>query len=321
MSVQIILAAYDQSFTLTKQFIQEEMKGSLLAQALEEDANATVITMTSSEVTPNVFQAIVDLSQGKYPEKSNPDFIRADRYLNWPILRAFSTTHYDQLDRKEINSSQNQEIFEVALIDNWYLARYLAIRGFDFTYSNQKAIRIAVRVSNVQCVDYILRQQGVNVCVSQNECLETSIENSNIAMTRLLIQNPKVVSTFDHGIALHSALRDSKLPELIREVTAWPEPEKESAQCSNPKCDSAMRWAILYNEETVARNVLRMNKYELTSIHIELCCEYGRGDILKLLLASSKLPDLLEAKTQRYIQMAENRGNYEIARQLQQINT
>lgn len=316
MSVQIILSAFDTAASLPREFIQQEMAGSILAQALRDDPNASAITLPSTDVTPHVLQALVNLSQDKDPEKSSLDFIRADRYLNWPLLRAFGSKYYDQLDRKEINRPANQDIFSVALEDDWSIAVYLARKGFDFTYQYQTAVRTAVTRSDAKCVEFILRQKGVDPSSQDNICLDTAIENSHLAITRLLMQNPKVASTFKFGVALYMAIQDSELPEMIREVASWPEPEDEFRRCTKSACHRAIRWAILYNEVNVARHMLQMRQGECTVEYIMLCCEYGRGQILKLLVTSPKLERLSEDRIGDCIREAENRGYYDVVQTL-----
>src|SRR5579884_574439 len=282
MSVQIVLSAYDITASLHREFIQQEMAGSILAQALQDDPNANAITLPSPEVTPPVLQTLVNLSQGKDPEASSPDFLRADRYLNWPLLKAFGSQHYDRLDRKDINGSTNRDILEVALEDDWSVAMYLAKKGFDFTYEHQRPIRMAVRCCDVTCIEFILGQPGVDASINDNLCLDIAIENSNLVVTRVLRQIPKIASTYDLGLVLDSAVKDSGLPEMIREVASWPDPEDASRQCRTDHCDMVMTWAILHNEDVVAGQVLKMHNYIPTRRDVRLCCEYGRGQILKM---------------------------------------
>lgn len=158
MSVQIILESISQKFPLPRDFLLATMAGSILQQAITGDPDAQEIRIPSAEVTPRVMQALVELSQSKDPKVHHPDFLRADKYLNWPPLRAFGDPLYDSLDCKDINAPRNRQVCEMALKTNPQLVYYLFSRGFDGTYEKRRVLHLAASIENPEQLQFLLQK-------------------------------------------------------------------------------------------------------------------------------------------------------------------
>jgi hypothetical protein len=101
MAVAITLEPENQTFSLPRDFILTTLQGSLLADALELDPEATLIPMTNPIITPAVMQFLVDYSNGREPEKHIPDLISASRYLNLPWMLYYVDPLYDEIPNKQ----------------------------------------------------------------------------------------------------------------------------------------------------------------------------------------------------------------------------
>jgi ankyrin repeat protein len=131
MDVAIHLEPYNQTFSLSRAFILSTLAGSLFAEALDVDPNATRISLSNPIVTPAVMQFLVDYSQGKEPERHIPDLIQASRYLNIPWMMYYVDPLYDEItDRVNWFSEENHAIFEEAIRENKYwLVNYYLSKG------------------------------------------------------------------------------------------------------------------------------------------------------------------------------------------------
>ena len=134
MLVSVYLEPYHKTFILPREFILTTLQGSLFADALESDPEATVIPMINPLVTPAVMQFLVDYSQNREPPKHIPDLINAHRYLNIPWMMYYTDPLYDKIiDKVDWNSSSNQAILETAIRENriWIVGYYL-MKGIRF---------------------------------------------------------------------------------------------------------------------------------------------------------------------------------------------
>src|SRR5437868_187578 len=118
MAVAIVLAS-GQIYSLPRDFILTSLPGSLLAQALADDPEATEIIIPNPVVTPHVMQVLVDYSQGIEPTEHDTNLIPADDYLNSPLLLAFADPLYDQIpNRFNILETENREVWVEAIRRN-----------------------------------------------------------------------------------------------------------------------------------------------------------------------------------------------------------
>jgi hypothetical protein len=128
MDVTIYLEPYRQTFTLPRDFITTTLAGSIFADALEGDPEATVIPIPNPLVTPPVMQFLVDYSQDKEPVKHIPDLIEASRYLNIPWMMYYVDPLYDYItDKVNWMSPRNQEVLRKAIQEDrvWIVGYYL----------------------------------------------------------------------------------------------------------------------------------------------------------------------------------------------------
>jgi hypothetical protein len=183
MSVQIILETVGQKFPLPKDFLLSTMTNSILAQAIAGDPDAQEIRIPSADVTPRVMQALIELSQGKDPKVYHPDFLRADKYLNWPPLRAFGDPLYNSLDHKDMNAPRNRQVFEMALKTNPQLVYYLVSRGFDCTYQKGRVLLLAAAIENPEQLQFLLQRIPY-----MDEALMTAIDAKCSVNARVLFK-------------------------------------------------------------------------------------------------------------------------------------
>jgi hypothetical protein len=128
MSVQVYLQPYRQTFSLPRDFILSTLAGSLLADALEGDPEATVIPIPNSVITPAVMQFLVDFSQGIEPTKHIPDLIKASAYLNLPWMMYYVDPLYDYItDKVDLTSPSNRAVLNKAIQEDrvWVVGYYL----------------------------------------------------------------------------------------------------------------------------------------------------------------------------------------------------
>src|SRR5579884_4127959 len=144
-SVQINLQPYNRTFTFSRATIAQFLPQSLLAQALEEDPNATTIDITNSVVTPEAMQTILDYTQGIEPAAANQELAAVDRYLNIPWLQYYADPLYNQVRRpvntrvftkwKDLTQEELTELNWPVLIEaldtNSPVAEYLRQKGMD----------------------------------------------------------------------------------------------------------------------------------------------------------------------------------------------
>lgn len=98
MTLQIHLDPYKHILTpvdLSKEFIRQKLSGSLIAEALELDPEATEIHIPNPQVTPLALECLVELSNGREPGKHNPELALAGHYLNIDVLLACADPLYD----------------------------------------------------------------------------------------------------------------------------------------------------------------------------------------------------------------------------------
>lgn len=143
--VQINLQPYNQTFILSRDAISQYLPQSLLAQALEEDPNATTIDIPNPIVTPEAMQTISDYTYGIEPDVANPELALVSRYLNIPELRYYADPLYNQIRRpvhrhiftkwRDLTPDEladtNWPVLIEALNEGSPMAEYLRQKGMD----------------------------------------------------------------------------------------------------------------------------------------------------------------------------------------------
>src|SRR5436189_216418 len=117
--IAISLIPYTHSFLLPRSFIINSLPHSVLASALLEEPNATLLEIPNPDVTPNAMQVLVDYSQGKESDHSIPEVRSTERYLNIPWLLYYTDPLYDEIpNRANIQDPKNKEVWERAIKEN-----------------------------------------------------------------------------------------------------------------------------------------------------------------------------------------------------------
>src|SRR5437016_8587571 len=98
--ITIALIPYGESFLLPRDFILHSLPQSVLASALQEEPNATLIEIPHPDVTPVGMQVLVDYSQGRVPEHHLPELISTEKYLNILWLLYYTDHLYDEIPDK-----------------------------------------------------------------------------------------------------------------------------------------------------------------------------------------------------------------------------
>lgn len=137
MTVQVELSSYERSWDLPKETLHMCMPQSLLAQALEEDPQATTIHLTNPIVTPDLMYIVAGLLQGKEPAKHNPNLTRGALYLNLPELLYYTDPLYDEIDRSSWNNQTNRYLLaKAASLGNLRIVNYLLHKGVSLRLLN-----------------------------------------------------------------------------------------------------------------------------------------------------------------------------------------
>jgi ankyrin repeat protein len=181
----VTLEPSHQTFSLSKDWILSALPGSLLVSALEEDPNATALTLSHPDVTPEVMQFLVDYSQGIEPQHHIPSLVLADRYLNIPWLLYYMDPLYDMLpDRTNINNLANRPIIRAALRDNrsWFIA-YLLAKGWT-PNANDLAEALHAKASS-SVVKLLLAH------VSPPDALMAAVQTGQTDIVDQLLANPQ----------------------------------------------------------------------------------------------------------------------------------
>jgi hypothetical protein len=145
MTLQIHLDPYDQTFTLQGEFIRQKLAGSLFAEALELDPEATEIRIPNSQVTPAALLCLVELSKGKEPTRHVPELAAAGHYLNIDVLLAYADPLYDACGA--LWDSIEVTLGFVMMYNRVSLLRYLLLRhpNIDYSVYLEKAFVYAAR--------------------------------------------------------------------------------------------------------------------------------------------------------------------------------
>jgi hypothetical protein len=161
MSIRILLTHYQVSQDISKDFLQREMPESILAQALQGDPEAKEIEIPSVDVTPKALDILHQLSEGKRPEKSEPECLAAARYLNYPLLGSFSSPLYDQVLGRELNEIKNWWLLRNANIIDTFLP-YLIWQKYDFELLSLDELCEFISKSSKQGARLLLQQRTID---------------------------------------------------------------------------------------------------------------------------------------------------------------
>jgi hypothetical protein len=125
-----------QTFHLSREFILQQMPGSLFANAIELDSKATELPINNPLITPEVMQFLVNYSHGIEPTHHLPELEAAEVYLNVPWMRYYSSPGYDLiLDKVNPNAEVNRDgIEQIIYHDDSVAYQYLLSKGYDPPY-------------------------------------------------------------------------------------------------------------------------------------------------------------------------------------------
>lgn len=97
MNIDITLTTFNYTVTLPRAGIRQ-LRGSLLAQALELEPNIPEIKLSGPDVKPEHLDVIAKMVRQEKLDLIIPEsYIQAARYLNWPLLDALSSGYYHML--------------------------------------------------------------------------------------------------------------------------------------------------------------------------------------------------------------------------------
>lgn len=126
------------TFLLSKEFILTQMPGSLFANAIELDTDATELPIDNPLITPDVMHFLVNYSQGIEPEHHLQELQAAEVYLNVPWMCYYSTLGYDLIeDKVNPNAVVNQDsIKQIIYQDESTAYQYILSKGYDPPYTD-----------------------------------------------------------------------------------------------------------------------------------------------------------------------------------------
>jgi hypothetical protein len=231
--VDIVLMLTGETFRLPREFILTQMPESLFASALELDPTATQIPIMNSVVTPAVMQFLVNYSQGYEPERSLPELVAAERYLNAPWILYYADPGYDQIpQRLQPNAEVNISGIHWIIQNNrpWAYG-YLLMKGYDPPYSD---LELAVH-SNASDIAQLIQshkqftpQPDTQALVQiLNDDLNAKLKEEFMAagdsddqdMKELirLISEHKFEKAYEFAHDLDTVIRDN-LPEILWDI-------------------------------------------------------------------------------------------------------
>lgn len=270
----VTLEPSNQIFPLSKEWILSALPGSLLVSALEEDSNATALTLSHPDVTPEVMQFLVDYSRGIEPQQHIPSLVSAHRYLNIPWLLYYIDPLYDAIPNREvINDPVNQPIIRAALRGNrsWFIA-YLLAKGWMPTSND---LVIAVRKRAIDAIRLLYRR------TSPQAALITAANLGYTDIIDLLDNHPEI--TLDNTVFL--AAVDSNQPETVQYLLADPH--------INPAADDnrAIKDAATMGLTNVVRVLLadrRVDPSAEQDLALKEASLRGHLEVMRLLLADPR---------------------------------
>lgn len=210
MAVAITSEPYNQTFSLSKEFILTTLAGSVLADALELDPEATLIPLTNPIITPSVMQFLVDYSQGREPQKHIPDLIAASRYLNLPWMLYYTDPLYDAIPNKQnFAAPENLAVWRQAIKENnVWIVGLLSAKGMPIDpYDLNRAIK-------AKAVDVVAVLLG-KVQFDPKSVWSAAKKSGSVPIIKLLEATGQYTLDWQH---LHSYLYDaiySNQPELF----------------------------------------------------------------------------------------------------------
>src|SRR5437868_8358262 len=192
MTVRLFLTAYTPYVDLPREFIREQMAGSILAQALQEDPEAKEINIPTRDVTPTALGTLNILSQNKIPLQSTVEGARADRYLNYPLLSALDTVIYGRLNKSVINHPDNHRVLEREMKpENEAILPFLIWVRYDFTTTSAFLLPYYAAASNSSYLPALLAQPTLKADTALYEsALDRAIksERAPVENMRLLLE-------------------------------------------------------------------------------------------------------------------------------------
>lgn len=208
MSIQITLDG--KAWSLPKEFIQDKLSGSLLAEALTLDPEATTVPLDNPAVKSIVLDFLVNLAEGNEPFQHIPELIEADRYLNLTELLVYSDPLYDAT---QATGSMEEVLEEAIKQDKSWVVHYL--KTHKACPSTDAHFLMAVCSNAVNVVTSYLREDiGSDI---YEISLVRAVEFNCISIAKLLLSQPEINPSSHDNAALKAALRGYNYPlaELI----------------------------------------------------------------------------------------------------------
>jgi ankyrin repeat protein len=284
MAVVLNLVPHGRTFDLSKDFILEQMPESPLAQALNYDPDATSIEIPNTDVTPDAMQDIVNLSQGIEPTRHNPDLTLAERYLNIPWVLNYTDPLYDQIQRDNIASPANIEVFRKAIYGGqFWVVSYLLSKGCDPTFDNNWAVYWASGRPNTEIVRLLLADSRVNPATDKNRALENAIRQGPLETVKLLLVDSRVNPSANNNKALKIAAELGRVDVVIFLLA-------DPKVTSTKGLQKAFREAAKYGHVDVVKIFLGVPKINpLNTLLLWNVAQMGQTEVLRVLLADPRL--------------------------------
>jgi len=205
--LKIYLEPYGQTFSLAKDFIRSSLPQSIFASALQDDPNATEITITHPDVTPVAMEGIFLYSQGIEPQSHVPNLILANRYLNIPWLLYYVDPLYDQIpNRTYIDDPDNEPILEQAITGNHdWIVGYFMVKGWVPSIYN---LVEAVKAHAEAVVRVLMLSPEIDLAGDENELFRTAAGEGQTELVKQLLANPNINPAAEKNEALIDAAKN-----------------------------------------------------------------------------------------------------------------
>jgi ankyrin repeat protein len=288
-------------------------EGSVIAQALEEDAKAKELKLEQPCLTPAVITLVMNLAEGKEPETHEPKLKEASRYLNMPGLAIYSDPLHDYVDPINPNSSCNRRVFAEALTTgNTHMMEYLLKKGLcpnfyepskpylrprharaDVSPLGDWPIYYAVRAGFMEAVAMLIAHPKVGL----KYVLQFAADKGDLKMLKLLTTSPRAKPEDITSVSFDKT-EDCRL-DVLYFLSEW---------------GVTMNWrkmldhALLYAEVDMAMWVLQSISCEQSDL-LDIC-QRGYSEMCTVLLDNFR--GNLSADNNACLGAAINRGHEDI---------
>lgn len=240
----VILQSYGVSFDLPKNFIHTSLAQSLFKDVLDNDPDASEVTIQNPDVTPDAMEVIANYAHGLEPVHSNSNLILADRYLNIPWLLYYADPNYDRIpDHDNITNPINQPLWDEFIETNESrMVAYFLQKGWKPILED---LMLAIKTRATGVIQVLLMEGQIDPGSQDNFALRRAAYNGDVETVRLLLADPRVNPASRDNVALQEAAYKRHI-EVVKLLLADPRVDP-NVDSSEPIMDAILgkSWDLL----------------------------------------------------------------------------